>query len=247
MQKRYQQKGAEKKTCCALFLQERDGYWIREEVETKQRQKLHALCHSFWPDLLVIGYPGLQTAALLLQHKKEELSEAFPAWLLEQVTSSHTESRKVQEGIGEVLFENREHFSLSEEFPPLLSEASQHGVFGALWELGETLGFGLEAELLRIPMKQSVVEILNFYQLNPYELPSDNTFLLVCKNGRAAEKLLRQRGFACSLIGQMTPHADRVLFAGEEVRHLNIPKKSDLADLKRLLKKKNSDNDFSLS
>ncbi len=218
---------------------------------SKERQKRRALYQSFWPDLLVIGYPGLQTAALLLQHKKEELTDVFPAWLLEQAAFENGDvfaekTRKLREGIGETLFENRAHFSLSEELPPILSEASDHGIFGALWELGETLGCGMEAELLQIPMKQSVVEILNHYQLNPYELPSGGTFLLVCKNGKAAEKLLCQKGFACAHIGQITPHADRVLFAGEEVRHLNIPKKSDFADLKHLLKKKNSDNDFSL-
>ncbi|MCR5283758.1 MAG: hypothetical protein K6E18_10335 [Lachnospiraceae bacterium] len=254
MQKRYQQKGAEKITCCALFLQETDGSWKEEEVGPGQRQKLRALYQSVWPDLLVIGYPGLQTAALLLQHKKEELTGAFPAWLLGQVSLEKTGAgafaescQKSRADIGALLSRGSGHFALSKELPPLLFQASEHGVFGALWELGETLGCGMEAELLQIPMKQSVVEVLGHYQLNPYELPSEGVFLLVCRNGRAAEKLLCKNGLACSLIGQITPHADRILFSGEEVRHLNIPRKSDLADLKRVLKKRNSDNDFSLA
>lgn len=100
------------------------------------------------------------------------------------------------------------------------------GIFASLWELAERAGVGLHIDLMKIPMDQTVVEICNYYDLNPYEILSSGSALLFAKQGTAAlQRSWQQLAFLRRCQGQTTDgneqdHSKQ----GEEIRYLDLPK-----------------------
>ena len=64
-----------------------------------------------------------------------------------------------------------------------MHDLSEGGVFGALWELGQCSGVGLEIDLKKIPIRQETIEICEFFDLNPYKLLSGGSLLLAAADG----------------------------------------------------------------
>ena len=98
------------------------------------------------------------------------------------------------------------------------------GIFASLWELAERAGVGLHIDLMKIPMDQTVVEICNYYDLNPYEILSSGSALLFAKQGQQLCEELAAIGIPAAVIGQTTDGNDRIIQNGEEIRYLDLPK-----------------------
>lgn len=102
------------------------------------------------------------------------------------------------------------------------------GVFGALWELSQRLGVGLSVDLKKIPVKQETIEICEFYDLNPYELLSGGSLLLVTGDGEGLVRRLAEEGIFAAVIGQTTGNNDKVLLNEEETRFLEPAKPDEI-------------------
>ena len=53
-----------------------------------------------------------------------------------------------------------------------MQDLSEGGIFGALWEMADGAGIGLDVALKRIPIQQETVEICEFFGVNPYQMLS---------------------------------------------------------------------------
>ncbi|MCM1143759.1 MAG: AIR synthase-related protein [Blautia sp.] len=105
-----------------------------------------------------------------------------------------------------------------------MHDVSQGGIFGALWELAEKAGVGLEIDLKKLPIRQETVELCEFYDLNPYELLSGGALLMTTEDGTALVSALDKEGIPAVIAGRTTAGNDRVLYNGEEKRFLELPK-----------------------
>ena len=64
---------------------------------------------------------------------------------------------------------------------------------------------------MKIPMDQTVVEICNYYDLNPYEILSSGSALLFAKQGQQLCEELEEIGIPAAVIGQTTDGNDRII------------------------------------
>lgn len=97
------------------------------------------------------------------------------------------------------------------------------GIFGALWELAEGAGLGLEVHMKKIPVRQETIEICELYNKNPYQLPSAGCLLMVTEQGETLRWELEQAGIPAAVIGRLTDGNERVLLNEEEKRFLELP------------------------
>ena len=104
-----------------------------------------------------------------------------------------------------------------------LHNASMKGIFGALWELGELCGTGLEIDLKKIPIRQETVEICEFYDENPYMIPAEGALLIVTSSGSHLVRGCEEAGIVAAVIGQIREDQDRIVINGEERRYLVPP------------------------
>lgn len=112
-----------------------------------------------------------------------------------------------------------------------MHDVTEGGLFGALWELGEASGVGIEVDMKKIPIKQETVEICEFYDLNPYQLISSGVMLMVTDKANALVDELTKGGISAAVIGKITEGNDRVVMNCEEKRFLVPPKSDELYKL----------------
>lgn len=168
-------------------------------------------------DLVMTGFAGMEGTAILAMAREAELLKKFP---LDLVASAKC--------FDEHLFLGEEGRIATECGAAALHDISQGGVFGALWELCERNGIGMEAELKKIPLKQETVEICEVFGLNPYCLLSGGALLAAVEDGQQLVMELAKAGIPSVLIGRTTDKKDKVLLNGEECRFLEKPAQDEI-------------------
>lgn len=106
-------------------------------------------------------------------------------------------------------------------------DLSQGGVFGALWEMAEHAGVGLEVDLKKIPVRQETVEICEYFDVNPYELYSAGSLLVGVEHGESLVRELARCSVPAAVIGRVTEEKGRVILNGEDCRYLDRPKRDE--------------------
>ena len=109
-----------------------------------------------------------------------------------------------------------------------MHDVTEGGIFGALWEMAEASGVGLEIDVKKIPIRQETVEVCEFFGINPYQLISSGCMLMAAENGMTLQRELEKAGICASIIGKATEGNDRVLLNEDERRFLEPPKTDEL-------------------
>ena len=109
-----------------------------------------------------------------------------------------------------------------------MHDVSGGGIYAALWEIAEGAGTGLEVDLKKIPVKQETIEIAEFFELNPYQMLSGGSLLIVVKNGKEMVGCLQNAGIPATVIGKLTEGKDRILINEEETRYLEMPQADEI-------------------
>lgn len=171
-------------------------------------------------DVIVSKWIGLEGTSMIAREYKSELLTRYPVRMIEE----------------------------AEEFESLLSilpeaaaalksgvcgmhDVSQGGIFGALWEMAQKAGVGLEIDLKKLPVRQETIEICEFFDLNPYELLSGGSLLMTAEDGIGLTAALGKAGVPAVIVGKTTSGNDRVLFNEEEKRFLELPKADQMYKL----------------
>ncbi len=84
-------------------------------------------------------------------------------------------------------------------------------------------GTGLEVDLKKIPIRQEMVEICEFYDENPYMIPAEGVLLIVTSSGSHLVRGCKEAGIMAAVIGQIREDQDRIVINGEERRYLVPP------------------------
>ena len=114
-----------------------------------------------------------------------------------------------------------------------MHDVSEGGIFGALWELAESAGVGLEIDLKKIPIRQETVEICEFFDLNPYKLLSGGCLLIAAEDGNGLVMELEKANIPAVIIGKATDSNDRVLINEDERRFLETTQTDELYQIER--------------
>ena len=109
-----------------------------------------------------------------------------------------------------------------------MHDASEGGIFAALWELAEASGIGLEIDQKAIPIRQETIELCEVFDLNPYMLISSGSMLIGTEHGNLLVEKLEQAGIHGVVIGYTTEGNDRIVVNGDEQRYLEPPKTDEL-------------------
>lgn len=184
-------------------------------ADTDAGQKLQFAGQMAGADIVVTKYIGGQGASLVAFKKEEELLSRFPRTLVKQ--TQDFSSRKALSVLPEAQIALR-HGTVC------MLPVNEGGIFAALWDLAKLCRSGLSVELKKIPMKQSIVEVCNFYDLNPYELLSSGCLLFAAKDAEALVAELYEAGIPAAIIGRLTDDNDKIITNGEETRYLDLPK-----------------------
>lgn len=172
-------------------------------------------------DIVVTKWIGLEGTAIIAKEKETELRQKYPAHLIEEAKELERFLSILPEAAAAV-----------RNGTLVMHDVSEGGIFGALWELAESSGTGLEIDLKKLPVKQETIEVCEFFDLNPYELISGGALLLAADNGFDLVKALEKEHIPAAVVGKVTDNNDRVVINEEERRFLEPPKSDEIHKIK---------------
>ena len=168
-------------------------------------------------DIVVSKWIGLEGTAILARERQTELLEKYPLRWMEEAKEFDRFLSIVPEAATAV-----------KSGVCAMHGVAEGGIFGALWELAEGAGVGLDIDLGEIPIKQETIEICEFFEINPYCLLSGGSLLMIADNGYDLVRDLAREHISAAVIGKTTDSKDRVVRKEEERRFLERPKPDEL-------------------
>lgn len=168
-------------------------------------------------DVIVTKWIGLEGTSIIAKEKEEELLTHYPRHLVEAA-----------KGFDAYLSVLPEAKIAVESGVSAMHDVTEGGIFGALWEMAESAGVGLDIDLKKIPVRQETVEVCEYFDINPYELIGSGSMLMAASDGNGLVRALETAGISAVCIGKVTDGNDRVLLSGGERRFLEPPKADEL-------------------
>lgn len=168
-------------------------------------------------DILVTKWIGIEGTSIIAKEKESELLARFSA--------SFVDTAKDFDRYLSVVPESR---IAVEHGVSAMHDVTEGGIYGALWEVAEASGVGLEADLKAIPIRQETVEICEYFELNPYYLISSGCMLMTAERGHDLARKLQAAGIPAAVIGKITEGKARRIWNGGEESYLERPKTDEL-------------------
>lgn len=163
-------------------------------------------------DIVLTGWAGMEGMLRITEERKTELAGRFAPGFLKQICSY-----KPKIFAGEAAGIIREHEA------NIVRQITEGGILAALWNLSKDLQTGVCLDMKSISVLQETVEVCEHFRLNPYQLTSAGSFLVVTDRGEALADKLLKRGVRAAVIGRVTDSRDKIIYNGEEIRYIDRP------------------------
>lgn len=137
-------------------------------------------------DIIATKWIGIEGTSIVAREKEEELLNRFSRSFVETVKSFDQYLSVVPEAAVAV-----------KHGVSAMHDVTEGGIYGALWEMAEASGIGLEVDLKSIPIRQETVELCEAFRLNPYLLISSGCMLMAAPDGHGAGQRAGKRRDSC--------------------------------------------------
>ena len=168
-------------------------------------------------DILVSKWIGIEGTYIIAKEKEEELKQHFTGSFVDQAKAFDQYLSVVPEAMVAVA-----------HGVTAMHDVTEGGIYGALWELAEASGVGLEIDLKAIPIRQETVEVCEQFHLNPYQLISSGSMLMAAPDGLGMVKALKKAGIPASIVGRCVEGKAKKIVNGEDTAYLERPKTDEL-------------------
>lgn len=175
-------------------------------------------------EIVLCGSIAAEGVLRIFDEKREELSKRFVPAFMRQIQGIESEL-EVFHALRSVKQENTPK---GEPLVTAMQQIGSGGILASLWELTEAANVGMQIEMSRISIRQECVEVCEYYHLNPYQMTSAGTVLMVTRDCNALVRCLEESGARASVLGVTTADHAKVITSGDEVRYLDRPAPDEL-------------------
>ena len=168
-------------------------------------------------DVVATKWIGIEGTSIIAREKEQELRAHFSAPFVEEAMKFDRFLSVVPDAAAAV-----------KSGVTAMHDVTEGGIYGALWELAEASGVGLEIDLKAIPVRQETIEICEYFRLNPYQLISSGCMLITAPDGRRLVRDLEKEGIKAVLIGRCVDGKAKKILNGEDTAYLERPKTDEL-------------------
>lgn len=167
--------------------------------------------------LVMTKWSGMEGMLRIATEREAELKERFSTGFMKQILSYK-----------DSVFADKEIALAQDTDVSFIRQVTDGGVLAAFWNLAKETGTGLEADLRQLPVLQETIEVCEHFRLNPYQLTSTGTLLMVTEDGDKLAEMLKKHDIPACIVGKLTDSNDKVLQNGEEVRYIDRPAPDEL-------------------
>lgn len=166
--------------------------------------------------IIMTKWAGTEGTAILAEEKA--------AFLEKYMTAEEMEAAK---GLKAFLSVGRESEIAFAHGATAMHDATEGGILGAVWEVAECSGCGVEVYADDIPVRPETEKICGALGIDPLRLISSGTMIIAAENGQELVQKLAQAGVAAAVIGKIT-ESGRHIFSGGEKMPLGEPESDAL-------------------
>lgn len=163
-------------------------------------------------EIVLVKWIGLEGMLRIVEERESELRQRFAPVFLRQIRSYKKE-----------IFAGAKLEIARTAGAVAVRQITEGGIFAALWELAKDAGTGFDVDMKRISILQETIEVCEHYRLNPYQLTSAGSFLMLAKDGEALADELEKNQIRASVIGRIAEGNGKVLRNGEDMRYIDRP------------------------
>lgn len=185
--------------------------------KAKESELLSAKQAKADQDIVLTKWIGLEGSVAIASKREKELLKRFPKAMVQKIQGMLAECSVLPEAA-----------LARKSGVSAMHDVSSGGIYGALYELSEAAGVGLEIDLRAIPICQETVEICEYLGLNPYYLKSGGCMLMVCEHGQELVRRLENEGIHSAVIGRTTKDRAKTVLNQGEISYLERPKADEL-------------------
>lgn len=168
-------------------------------------------------DIVLSKWIGLEGTAMLATKNREGLLTRYPAYLVDEAA-----------GFEQYLSVLPEAATAVKSGVCAMHDASEGGIFAALWEIAEAAGVGLTIDMKKLPLRQETVEVCEYCNVNPYELLSGGCLVMTTEDGPGLVAALEAEHIPACMVGKITDSKDRILINADEVRYMDRPRTDEI-------------------
>lgn len=187
------------------------------ETDQKERIADALLTARAGQDIVYAGWAGLEGMLRIIGEKEAELRERFTPAFIGQMKAYDSELC----GLSKIAVADAMGVSV-------IRQVSRGGILASLWDLAKDTELGLNLDLKKVAVRQETIEVCEHFRLNPYQLASGGSFLMLTENGEALADALNQKGIQAAVIGQLTDSNDKIIHNGEDMRYIDRPAPDEL-------------------
>lgn len=171
-------------------------------------------------DIVLTKWVGMEGMLRIASEKEAQLKERFAPVFLKQVRDFREE-----------IFASREIDVAKARGVSVIRQVTEGGILAALWNLAKEAGTGLTADMKQLSIRQETIELCEYFRLNPYQMTSAGSMLMVTDNGEVLADALHGIQVQAAVIGRLTDSNDKILQNGEEIRYIDRPAPDELMKL----------------
>ncbi len=144
--------------------------------------------------LVLTKAAGLEGTAILATDFEDRLRDSLGAETLRRAQAFRSEISVVPDGLAAAALG-----------ATAMHDPTEGGVLGAIYEMAQASGLGVEVDADAIPVRPETTEICRFFRADPLRLISSGAMLVACPDGEAMVRGLAGRGIAAAAIGRVVP------------------------------------------
>lgn len=188
--------------------------------KTRDRKILSTGGAKAGQDVIMTKWAGTEGTAILAK----EWEEGLKAYLSE-------EELKMAREMKNYLSVEKESEIAFEHGATAMHDATEGGILGAVWEVAECSGLGVDVYVENIPVKEETKKICKVMGIDYLGLISSGTMIIAADDGDKLVEKLQETGIEAAVIGKLTEGGKYMLVNGMRLP-LNQPKSDALYDAK---------------
>ena len=163
-------------------------------------------------DIILTKWIGMEGMLRIADEKEEDLRKRFAPGFIKQIHSHEAQ-----------IFALEEVWKARELGATRIWQVGVGGILAALWNVAKEMESGIEIDLKKLEVRQETIEVCEYFRLNPYQLTSTGSMLILAEDGEVMAEALRETGVQATVIGRLTDNNDKIIRNGEEVRYIDRP------------------------
>lgn len=169
--------------------------------------------------VIMTKHAGLEGAAIIAKDFYHQLLPMLGKTVLDSAKDFSNDLSVVKEGVlaGKIGVSS-------------MHDATEGGILGAVWELAEASGLGVEVYIEAIPIRNETRNICHAVKIDPYRLISSGVMVMAAAE-EIKEELMTQlaaEGITATEIGRLVLESSRVIISNGEAEELQPPDVDEL-------------------